>query len=195
MDARIGANVARLRGGKSQRDTAAAMRELGWKWSHVTLVAIESGERPLRLAEARDLASVIGTDVRLLLEPVGKLAWNEAYVDLDRSRRRMVDAVETYIQDLADAALKVSEVDLTDEQEETIRSMLARGPVQIAAEVVGREGSVTMMKILEGDIAGRAPLSSAQFARMRELLRDAFASWHDEAEYALDPMGHVDGEH
>jgi hypothetical protein len=59
-DERIGRNLVTRRGDRSQKDVADAMRARGWKWSQATVWAIEKGERPLRLAEADDLADVLG---------------------------------------------------------------------------------------------------------------------------------------
>lgn len=61
-------NVARLRGERSQKGVADAMRERGWKWSQATVWAIEKGERPLRLVEADDLATVLGVHLHNLLQ-------------------------------------------------------------------------------------------------------------------------------
>jgi transcriptional regulator with XRE-family HTH domain len=60
-DDRIGQNLVTLRGERSQKDVADAMRARGWKWSQATVWSIEKGERPLRLAEADDLADVLGS--------------------------------------------------------------------------------------------------------------------------------------
>lgn len=35
------------------------MRDMGWKWSQATVWSVESGKRPLRLAEAQDVASIL----------------------------------------------------------------------------------------------------------------------------------------
>lgn len=59
-DAEIGKNIARIRGARSQADVAAAMRTRGFKWSQTTMWKVESGERPLRFAEASELAEVLG---------------------------------------------------------------------------------------------------------------------------------------
>lgn len=58
-DVRIGRNLARLRGDMSQAEFAKQMRDRGWKWAQNTVSAIESGERPLRLAEAHDVGQVL----------------------------------------------------------------------------------------------------------------------------------------
>lgn len=60
QDKRIGQTVLTLRGDMTQQAVAVAMRERGWKWSQATMWSIEKGDRPLRLAEADDLAGVLG---------------------------------------------------------------------------------------------------------------------------------------
>lgn len=58
-DQKIGANVARARGDQSQKELADKMRSRGHKWSQSTVWSVEKGDRPLRLTEAEDLASVL----------------------------------------------------------------------------------------------------------------------------------------
>ncbi len=69
QDQRIGAAVVALRGDKTQQAVAASMRERGWKWSQATVWSVEKGDRPLRLAEASDLAGVFGCAILMLLQP------------------------------------------------------------------------------------------------------------------------------
>lgn len=47
----------------SQQALADLMRARGWKWSQATVWAVEKGERPLRLAEATDLAELLKCQV------------------------------------------------------------------------------------------------------------------------------------
>lgn len=67
-DRQFGARVARLRedAHQTQTDLAARMRDEGHKWSQPTVVAVEKGERSLRLAEAMDLGAIFGVHVALL---------------------------------------------------------------------------------------------------------------------------------
>jgi hypothetical protein len=60
QDKRIGQTVLILRGDRTQQAVAVAMRDRGWKWSQATVWSVEKGDRPLRLAEADDLAGVLG---------------------------------------------------------------------------------------------------------------------------------------
>jgi len=61
-DAEIGRALVRLRGSRSQQFLADRMRERGWRWSQATVWSVEKGDRPLRLAEAVDVAEVLGAD-------------------------------------------------------------------------------------------------------------------------------------
>ena len=72
-DRRIGEQVSTLRGARTQQAIADEMRKRAWKWSQATVWSVEKGERPLRLAEAEDLATVLGTPSvhAFLTEPIG----------------------------------------------------------------------------------------------------------------------------
>jgi transcriptional regulator with XRE-family HTH domain len=60
----IGQNLTILRGDISQKELAAKMKTYGWKWSQATVWTVESGERPLRLAEAADIAMILELGAR-----------------------------------------------------------------------------------------------------------------------------------
>lgn len=62
-DEAIGANLARLREPMSQQTLADAMRGRGHKWSQTTVWKVETGARPLRLAEAYDVSLVLRCDL------------------------------------------------------------------------------------------------------------------------------------
>lgn len=65
----IGENVVTLRGEMSQKALGDAMRERGHKWSQATVWAVEKGDRPLKLTEAKDLCDVLGVNMAFLLNP------------------------------------------------------------------------------------------------------------------------------
>jgi len=67
LDERIGSNIVRFRADRSQQSLADAMRDREWKWSQATVWSVETGERPLRLSEAIDLAEVLGIMLPALL--------------------------------------------------------------------------------------------------------------------------------
>jgi|SRR5665647_997155 len=73
QDRHIGQTMAILRGDKTQQAVADEMRQRGWRWSQATVWSVEKGGRPLRLAEAEDLAAVLGTVSvhSFLTEPIG----------------------------------------------------------------------------------------------------------------------------
>jgi hypothetical protein len=73
QDRHIGQTMAILRGDKTQQAVADEMRQRGWRWSQATVWSVEKGDRPLRLAEAEDLAAVLDTVSvhSFLTEPVG----------------------------------------------------------------------------------------------------------------------------
>lgn len=117
-DEQIGFNVKSLRGEISQEELAKRMRECGYKWSKATVWAIEKGERPLKLTEARDLLSSLGLDWRtqmpdLLLENgivdlYGK--YDNVQKKLDRTRALFTQLASAYL-DLLLAAAQSSEED------------------------------------------------------------------------------------
>lgn len=63
----IGQVLRQLRGNQSQKALADAMRAKGHAWSQATVWSVETGARPLRLTEARDLADHWQVTVRQLL--------------------------------------------------------------------------------------------------------------------------------
>lgn len=65
VDARVGVGIQALREtlGLTQARLAEAMAQAGHAWHQQTVVKTEKGLRPLRLAEAFDLASALHVDV------------------------------------------------------------------------------------------------------------------------------------
>jgi hypothetical protein len=78
------------------------MRERGWKWSQATVWSVERGDRPLRLAEAEDLAGVLGVSSASDFTPepisahitIGSHRAFEAYRAMVASVREYLDAKE-----------------------------------------------------------------------------------------------------
>ena len=66
-DVRIGKRLQDLRGETSQAGLAAAMADRGHKLSQATVWSVETAKRPLRLAEAEDVADILGVRVDALL--------------------------------------------------------------------------------------------------------------------------------
>jgi transcriptional regulator with XRE-family HTH domain len=67
-DIQVGLNVAYIRTsfGISQKALSESMRKRGHKWAQGTVSNVETGERPLRLTEAADLADALTVDIDAL---------------------------------------------------------------------------------------------------------------------------------
>lgn len=103
-DKRIGRAVSAIRGDRSQAAIATAMRERGWKWSQATVWSVEKGERPLRLAEASDLASVLGERLDRFLVPPAEALVEQQLHKVTRQAddlRRAMFVLQDYRFDLA----------------------------------------------------------------------------------------------
>lgn len=87
MDRWIGASVVYFRGDASQKALADAMRDRGHKWSQSTVWAVEKGDRPLKLAEAHDVAEVLDATVESLLVPPEDISYWRAIRQVDRRVR------------------------------------------------------------------------------------------------------------
>lgn len=68
-DVLIGEAVAFHRGPRSQKSLGEAMRARGHRWSQATVWSVEKGDRPLKLAEAVDVAAELGVELDTLLRP------------------------------------------------------------------------------------------------------------------------------
>lgn len=100
-DAKVGAAVVLLRGSLSQQRLADRMRERGWKWSQATVWTVESGVRPLRLAEAADLAEILDSPIGDILEADLELAAAER--EVEKARVALIAAAARH--QLAETAL------------------------------------------------------------------------------------------
>jgi transcriptional regulator with XRE-family HTH domain len=70
-DEQVGLTLSFLRGSMTQKALADAMKIRGWKWSQATVWSVEKGDRPLRLTEAVDVATILEVDVsEFLNDPV-----------------------------------------------------------------------------------------------------------------------------
>lgn len=87
MDRWIGESVVYLRGHMSQKALAAAMSARGHKWSQSTVWSVEKGDRPLRLAEAHDLAEALDATVEVLLVPPMDISYWRAVESIHRRVR------------------------------------------------------------------------------------------------------------
>ncbi len=106
MDELIGANVARLRGDRTQLEVANEMRDLGWRWSQATMWAVEKGERPLRLAESEHLCHVLG----IKLEELTRDSVVGEYLDARAKVVAAKDFIVVYVDKLLKAQVALREM-------------------------------------------------------------------------------------
>lgn len=126
----IGQNLAKLRGSMSQKDLAARMKEREWKWVQSTVASVEKGERPLRLREAADLASILGCAIEDLMNPPSAVADLQAIRDSDQevsaafidACRVMVTYIEAY--SALDSAIRDSPIMEASSVTESARATL-----------------------------------------------------------------------
>lgn len=119
--------MTRLRGQKTQQDVAGAMRSAGYKWSQATVWSVEKGERPLKLAEAEDLAKILETDlVALLVPPVegmileGLRSGIQRMLDVRRELNRATAAFQSARELLAESVDYASEVAQNEWEDERL---------------------------------------------------------------------------
>lgn len=110
IDERIGQNLAVTRGDMSQKDLAERMRERGWKWSQATVWSIEKGERPLRLAEAEDVAHILQRPMHVLLSQEGEAVVHAATREVHDRYEELLAAMEAYDDARGKLALLLDEI-------------------------------------------------------------------------------------
>lgn len=96
-DESIGNAVRIARGEMSQTELANRMREYGHKWVQQTVVAVEKGNRSLRLAEAFDLVKILQLPNMFDLEsnPVGRNAFR-IYMTFVAAQDELLTAAQNY---------------------------------------------------------------------------------------------------
>jgi transcriptional regulator with XRE-family HTH domain len=163
-DALIGRNVARLRGGRTQKELAEAMRERGHKWSQATVWSVEQGERPLRLTEADDLVQVLGHPFVTLSAPDSETLGWAMLRELRAAERDIEQATERYLDAQDQLAFGVSEDRITGRVAELIMEELKITPWRVArrkSDDLASEGSAEMDRSLK-DLPEDARLAAEQ---------------------------------
>ena len=190
LDERIGENLVRLRNDLSQRDLAAHMKRLGWKWTHVTVGSVERGERPLRLSEAADIARILAVDVRLLIEPSGNIAWNAAYLEMVSAQRDFDSAIGDYVRRALSTVSNLGDVDLTPAQEESLLDLAKVTALDLVLRR-DREDATRAAELAEHPVLlDDRPFMRERMERIENRLRPIVEHWQAQAELV---SGAVDG--
>ncbi len=123
-DKMIGRNVRNLRGNMTMEMLAAKMRDLGHKWTKITVHNIETGDRQLRMKEAVDLAECVGADaasvVSNLVVSQNAVAMNRALTEAVRARRTFLQGSRTLLNANEKLRKVGTECDAMDENEKII---------------------------------------------------------------------------
>jgi hypothetical protein len=136
-DEKIGRNLARLRGNRSQKDIADAMRERGWKWSQATVWSIEKGERPLRVAEAADLAQILDQErlgPSLFVQTDAESDFHTAMRQMSAADRSLREAIEGYFVAQGELSLRLQSSP-NPAYERAVEDWLSRTPADVAESV------------------------------------------------------------
>lgn len=143
-DKMIGRNVRNLRGSMTMEMLAAKMRDLGHKWTKITVHNIETGERQLRMKEAVDLAECVGADaasvVSNLVVSQNAVAMNRALAEAVRARRAFLHGGRVLLKANERLHEVAVECDAMDENEKIIQQR-CEDELQLEAqlaEIVGK---------------------------------------------------------
>lgn len=124
-DKMIGRNVRNLRGNMTMEMLAAKMRDLGHKWTKITVHNIETGDRQLRMKEAVDLAECVGADAASVVSDLvvsqNAVAMNRALTEAVRARRTFLQGSRILLNANEKLRKVGTECDAMDENEKIIR--------------------------------------------------------------------------
>jgi transcriptional regulator with XRE-family HTH domain len=167
-DKTIGENVRRFREaqGLSQAQLAERLVDSGLAGFYPqTVLRVEKGTRPLRLAEAQVVAAVLNTELRALTEDPEETAMLRAVADAQKKRTAVLDAVLAYLKARPNAIAAFDR--MSDRLEET------------AAREGRDEGEVAYVRRQLAELYESYPEDP------HELLRQLLLDW----EYAQDHGG------
>jgi transcriptional regulator with XRE-family HTH domain len=181
----IGQNVSILRKGKSQKGVAAAMKERGHAWSQATVSSVETGERPLRLSEAVDLATVLGVPIEDMFDDTTANYINTIFRRLDNAQRSLGAAIDEYLVEVSSVTSMLAIPDLDPDDEAELQKILCESPARIFAS--GHESGlkesliVTLPTKYDGDVDGEIGLRNHD--RRVSLMA---ATWDQDAAIIMD---------
>lgn len=149
-DARIGQRLQELRGNMSQAALGEAMVRRGHKWSQATVWSVETGKRPIRLAEAADVADALGKSVQDLLAETeaDRLAsdYAQKLSDVQEATGKLIDAgkaLQAVQADLLALAARVREIP------EGVITRKQREPGRYSLDHVEQMASMPAWEVLE----------------------------------------------
>jgi transcriptional regulator with XRE-family HTH domain len=141
----VGRNLRALRNARGWplRETAERMKAFGYTWHQTVVAKIETGDRPLRLGEAIDLASLYGANLGDLfgeLHPDITLTGAELDARIEIARARAGEAGARYAAvqsaaDSADRAAGVAQAELTRAREELLVAEMKLGALEMRREM------------------------------------------------------------
>jgi len=132
-DEQIGKNLARLRGDMTQKELAAAMKARGWRWSQTTVWSVENGERPLRLAEAEDLRSILPSGWSLTMRDpdAGAIDQNKRMYAADKALRK---AIRDYLEEQLQLRFAATAEGVSPRVQELVSDWLEVTPAMVVEE-------------------------------------------------------------
>jgi len=155
-DQLIGGNIAVLRGERTQKELAEAMRERGFKWSQSTVWSVESGERSLKFVEAVALAQILPTQMEYLAREQGFAIVQTWARQVGRDHAALISAVLAYNESMSNLAVAGDEALKSGELNGHLKMILTSWIGRTALEVVRDAES----GVLEDSYVAESPTSA-----------------------------------
>lgn len=159
----------------SQRELATKMRELGFKWSHLTVASVERGERPLRLSEADALTELLGLQsLQSITAPEGEFEYLITKGKIHAAERELALLADTVLRLQRQMVEELNDMYTKDIDPDEVRQLewdLRATPVEVVQGVL--EDQLPMVRALaeQGGPFGAALLDG--------LLRTEVKTAHD----------------
>lgn len=185
-DQRIGRNLATLRGTLSQQALGDAMRRRGYKWSQATVWSVETGDRPLRLSEAEDLAEILNVRLHFFAEvtPAG-MALDSTLDALGDAYEDAVTKVAAYVQMRGQLVVDLQGIATGDQPDVPDQDQVAdinrwlgeaRAPERLLEEAATRVGEKRLAELDVGQRDSAVRELAAEQDRLRLAVLDALTA-------------------
>lgn len=185
-DKQIGQNLAVLRGSVTQKELAERMKSRGWKWSQATVWTVETGERPLRLAEAQDIAEILDLGIHgvdRLTTPEGDARVTLHVRQVMALHVELMKSIAAFREGQFQLALAADEYPpATGQDQLSVKSWLNESPTSIARQIYEKEQA-------EGEVEmRRSNLDPDKVERMSGRYIDLFGeTWKSYGEHSKAP--------